>query len=81
MLLHDAAEDQGGAYRDHEDDADDEALVRGLGVVEEVAVHEAQRHHRGRRRGGQRRGRVRRRGGPPLHPVPSRPAPARAGKP
>lgn len=64
------------AYRDHEDDADDEALVRGLGVVEEVSVHEAQRHHRRRRGGGQRGGRVRRRGGPPLHPRPF-PAPAR----
>jgi len=67
-------------YRDHEDDADDEALVRGLGVVEEVPVHEAQRHHRRRRGGRQRRGRVRRRGGPPLHPA-RPPARAREGNP
>jgi hypothetical protein len=47
-----AAEENPGAkpYRDHEDDADDEPLVGGLRVAEEVAVDEPQRH-RGRPRG------------------------------
>lgn len=45
-----------GAYRDHEDDADDEALEDGLGVVEQVAVDVAERDDGGRR-GAQQRGR------------------------
>lgn len=66
-------------YRDHEDEADDESLVDGLRVVEEVAVDVHERDDGGRRGAHQRRRRVPRRR--PVHrgrdepPARSLPAP------